>query len=200
MYFPEVGDALPRRGNAVSKIIGRAIIRVWGWRFQGEIPNVSKAVVIVAPHTSNWDFVLGIAGVFAVGIRFSFLGKHTLFRGVAGSAMRWLGGIPVDRSASSGVVEQTVELFKHRSQLLLGVSPEGTRGRVDRWRSGFYHIACGAGVPIVPVSFDYPTRIIAFGEPVMGTGDMDGDMVLLRSFFSGVSGRKVEFGFDHPTG
>ena len=103
--------------------IGRSVIRIWGWRFSGEIPNVAKGVVIVAPHTSNWDFLLGIAGVFAVGVKVAFLGKHTLFRGVSGAIMAWLGGIPVDRRASSGVVEQTVELFGTRDQLLLGLSP-----------------------------------------------------------------------------
>lgn len=199
VVFPSLGDALPRRGNALSRFIGRTVIRMWGWRFKGEIPDVPKAVVIVAPHTSNWDFVLGIAGLFAVGIRVTFLGKHTLFHGCSGRAMRWLGGIPVDRRASSGVVEQTVELFRQREQLLLVLSPEGTRSRVDRWRSGFYHIARGAGVPIIPVSFDYSTRVIAFGDPLIASGDMRADMETLRSFFTGVAGKRVDLGLGDPT-
>ncbi len=173
---------------------------MWGWRFAGGIPNVSKAVVIVAPHTSNWDFLLGIAGVFAVGVRFSFLGKHTLFRGISGVFMRWLGGIPVDRRASSGVVDQTVDLFNNRDWLLLGLSPEGTRSRVDRWRTGFYHIANGAGVPIVPVSFDYSTRVIHFGQALMPSGDMGNDLAALKVFFVGVTGRRSDAGLIDPGG
>ncbi len=174
--------------------IGRSVIRIWGWRFSGEIPSVAKGVVIVAPHTSNWDFLLGIAGVFAVGVKVAFLGKHTLFRGVSGAIMAWLGGIPVDRRASSGVVEQTVELFGTRDQLLLGLSPEGTRSRVERWRTGFYHIARGADVPILPISFDYRTRVITFGNPLMPSGNVESDIGRLKEFFAGAAGKRAELG------
>ena len=190
--FPQLGGALPRRGNLVSRTIGRLVIRMWGWRFTGELPDVSKAVVIVAPHTSNWDFVLGVAGMFAVGVRFSWLGKHTLFKGPAGGTMRWLGGIAVDRRSSSGVVEQIVALFHTSGNLILGMSPEGTRSHVDRWKTGFYHIAAGAGVPIVPISFDYGTRTIRFGEPLAPSGDLESDLPVLKRFYSGVAGRRPQ--------
>jgi 1-acyl-sn-glycerol-3-phosphate acyltransferase len=166
------------------------VLRVWGWRFTGELPDCPKAVVIVAPHTSNWDFVLGIAGMFAVGVRVSWLGKHTIFRGPFGAVMRWLGGIAVDRRSSAGVVEQTVARFEASDRLILGMSPEGTRSRVDRWRTGFYYIASGAGVPIVPVSFCYQTRTIRFGEPILASGDREADFRALEEFFNRVTGRR----------
>jgi 1-acyl-sn-glycerol-3-phosphate acyltransferase len=144
----------------------------------------------VVPHTSNWDFVVGVLGLFAVGIRVSWLGKHTLFKPPWGGLMRWLGGIPIDRRSSAGAVEQIVELFNSSDALLLGLSPEGTRRQVDRWRTGFYHIAHRAGCPIVPIAFDYASYTIRFGEPLMPSGDMDADMGELRAFFAGATGKK----------
>ncbi len=181
---------MPRRGNAMTKAVGRAILRLTGWRMEGEIPNVAKAVVIVVPHTSNWDFLLAIAGLFAVGVRVSWFGKNTLFKSAVGPVMEWLGGIPVDRSASMGVVDQIVERFNNSDELLIGISPEGTRSRVDRWKTGFYNIALKADVPIAPISFDWPSKIIRFGEPVEPSGDMDADIEQLKTFFAGAMGKR----------
>lgn len=151
---------------------------------------MAKAVAIVVPHTSNWDFVIGVLGLFAVGIRVSWLGKHTIFKPPWGVLMRWLGGIPIDRRSSAGVVEQIVELFNSSDAMLLGLSPEGTRRQVTRWRTGFYHIAHGAGCPVVPIAFDYPSHTIRFGEPLMPSGNMEADLDQLGRFFSGVVGKK----------
>lgn len=166
------------------------MLRAWGWRFDGDLPNVSKAVAIVVPHTSNWDFVVGLLGLFAVGVRVSWLGKHTIFKPPWGGLMRWLGGIPIDRRSSAGAVEQIVGLLDSSDALLIGLSPEGTRKRVDRWRTGFYHIAHGAGCPIVPIAFDYRSRTIRFGEPLVPSGDMGADVAVLQNFFAGVVGKK----------
>ncbi len=134
------------------------------------MPNVAKGVVIVAPHTSNWDFFVGITAMFALGVRFSWLGKCIVFRQPLGILMRWLGGIPVDRSAPSGVVDQVIQSITEADTMLLALSPEGTRKTTSRWRSGFWHIARGSRVPIIPVYFDFHERIIGL-TPVFEPGD-----------------------------
>jgi len=189
---PDLGDAMPRRGSWILRQVGRTGLRLAGWRFDGEIPNVSKAVVIVVPHTSNWDFPIGVLGMFAVDIRVSWLGKHTLFRGLVGSVMRWLGGIAIDRTGSAGVVEQIVELFDRSDQMLLGLSPEGTRSRVERWKTGFYHIANGARIPIVPIAFNWASRTIRFGPVLRTTGQVEEDIEILEKFFEGAKGKKSQ--------
>ncbi|OYV71539.1 MAG: acyltransferase, partial [Deltaproteobacteria bacterium 21-66-5] len=134
------------------------MLAMLGWRVQGNLPDVGRAVIIVAPHTSNWDFVIGIAAKLGMGLQASWLGKHTLFRGPADRFMRRLGGIPVDRSRPQDAVAQAVAGFAASERMVLGLAPEGTRKAVPRWRSGYYHIAQGAGVPIVPVALDWPSR------------------------------------------
>ena len=147
------------------------------------MPNVGKAVAIVAPHTSNWDFLVGLSAQLALGLRASYLGKHTLFRGPLGVAMRWHGGIPVDRSRPHGVVGQVVERFEAAERLILAVAPEGTRKRVRDWKSGFYHIAEAAGVGIVPIWFDYSKRLIGFGDVLMPSGNYEQDLLQLKACF-----------------
>jgi 1-acyl-sn-glycerol-3-phosphate acyltransferase len=166
-------------------------MRLAGWRIVGELPNLSKAVVIVVPHTSNWDFAIGVAGMYAVGVRFSFFAKDSLFGGILGPVMTWLGGIPIDRSSSKGVVDQVAARMRSADKMLLVISPEGTRSRVEQWKTGFYHIAVKADVPIVPVAFDWKERLIVFGEPMTPTGDMDADLDVLRRFFEGARGKRI---------
>ena len=166
------------------------MLRALRWRIDGEIPNLPKFVLIVAPHTSNWDFVIGIAARSALGIRVLFLGKDSLFRFPFGTAMRALGGVPVDRSASHDVVHAIVAEFTRRDRMILGVAPEGTRKRVERWRTGFYHIARGAGVPILPVALNYGARAVQIGALFTTTGDRDRDVAELRQRFAGVNGKK----------
>lgn len=188
---PKLGDAVPRRGNFFSSTVGRTLLGLSGWRFEGVVPNVPKAVVIVVPHTSNWDFIVGVVAVFALGLRASFLGKHTLFDFPLGPMMRWLGGLPVDRRSARGVVEGTVALFDQTDQLILGLSPEGTRKSVDRWKTGFYYVALEAGVPIIPVAFDYTRKVIRFGERFDPTGEIEDDLMVLEGFFTGIEGRRL---------
>lgn len=190
LKVPELGPATPRRGNFFSALAGRFILRLRGWGFEGSVPNVSKAVIIVAPHTSNWDFLVGVAAMFAMGLRSCFLGKHTLFKWPLGSMMRWLGGVPVDRRSARGVVDETVQLFAATDHLILGLSPEGTRRSVDRWKTGFYWVAFKAAVPIVPVAFDYNRRLIRFGELFDPSGDLEADLRVLEQFFDGIEGRR----------
>jgi len=179
--LPVLGPELPRAGGPLSRALGRWVLRTLGWRVEGEIPNLRKLVIIAAPHTSNWDFVVGIAAKSALGLRVTFLGKDTL--------MRAWGGIPVDRASSNDVVSGIVDEFARHDQLILALAPEGTRKRVERWRTGFYHIAHAAGVPIVPVALNFGERAIQIGAPFSTSGDVDRDVRELQDRFAGVRGR-----------
>jgi 1-acyl-sn-glycerol-3-phosphate acyltransferase len=181
---------LPKRGNWFSKILGRSALRVTGSKFDGEFPEKQRFVLIVAPHTSNWDFVLGTFAIFALGIRLSFLGKDSLFRPPLGSFMRWLGGIPVKRVVKEDRVAEEVAAFKAHERVILALAPEGTRKRVERWRTGFYHVAVGAGVPIVPVGFDYESHTIRIMKAFDPTGEADPDIEVLRGKFRAAWARR----------
>ncbi len=163
-----------------------------GWRFEGQLPNLRKFVIIVAPHTSNWDFPTGVQAMFALGIRGTFLGKDALFKPPFGFFFRWLGGVPVDRSSKNNVVDQTIAYFKARDRMILALSPEGTRKRIDKWRTGFYWVAVGAGVPIVPVAFDFPRKRYVIHPPVEMTGEPTVDIPRLRSYFKATQAKRPD--------
>jgi 1-acyl-sn-glycerol-3-phosphate acyltransferase len=182
----------PQRGTALSAALGRWALAAAGWRIEGAFPDTPKCVVIVAPHTSNRDFFVGLAARSALRVRASFIAKTSLFWFPQGAILRWLDGIPVDRDAAHGVVQAIVEEFRRRDRLFLALAPEGTRRRVTQWKTGFYRIAEGAGVPIVPVIFDYGTRAIRIEEPFTPTGDLDGDVARLRGLFAGALACKPE--------
>ncbi|MEO5902854.1 MAG: lysophospholipid acyltransferase family protein [Gemmatimonadaceae bacterium] len=174
---------MPRRGNAISRAIGRATLTAGGWKFEGTFPDQPKFVIIVAPHTSNWDFVVGVGALFSIGFLISFLGKHTLFVWPLGVFMRWLGGIPVERSVKRDRVAEAVAEFNSADKLILAVAPEGTRKLVKEWKTGFYHVAHGAHVPIVPVAFDYGAKTIRLDSPFWTTGDADADITRIKDFY-----------------
>jgi 1-acyl-sn-glycerol-3-phosphate acyltransferase len=188
--MPELGAQIPRSGGPVSRALGRWTLGLLRWRVEGTLPDVPKLVIIAAPHTSNWDFVVGIAAKLALGLRILWFGKNTLFRGPLGPIMRSLGGMPVDRKSSHDVVSQTVAEFARHDRMVLGLAPEGTRKRVERWRTGFYHIAHGAQVPILPVALNWAERAIEIGEPFVTTGNLEADVAALQSRFSGAVGRR----------
>jgi 1-acyl-sn-glycerol-3-phosphate acyltransferase len=148
---------------------------------EGTLPEEPRFVLIVGPHTSNTDFYIGVLAKIAIGIGASWLGKHTIFVFPVSWILRWFGGEPVDRSTSQGLVETAIERFRARPQWVLAMAPEGTRKRVDHWKTGFYRIAIGAGVPILPVMFDYSRKVIDLGSLYWPTGDEAVDMRELRS-------------------
>ena len=191
MRVPSLPDCLPRRGNAFSSVISRAVLGSRGWNIEGEFPPRPKIVAIVAPHTSNWDFVVGIFAVFAIGIRVRFLAKHTLFRGPLGWFMRWCGGMPVNREAPQGLVPQVVEAIEKAERVFLAITPAGTRSSTKPWKSGFYHIAVAARVPILPVIFDGPNRAIRFLPAFEPSGDYEADLPKLQALYAGVRGIKA---------
>jgi 1-acyl-sn-glycerol-3-phosphate acyltransferase len=182
----------PRRGNRFTRWLGRALLRLGGWRIEGRLPDEPRFVLIVAPHTSNWDFPLGLLVMFAVGIRLNWLGKHSIFRFPIAGMLRWLGGEPVDRSGPHGLVEAAVERFRARDQWVLGIAPEGTRKRVEQWKTGFYRIAVGAGVPVLPVAFDYSRRVVDLGTLFRPTGNQGADLRALRGRYRKEMARRPE--------
>jgi len=185
---PQLPPSLPRRGNRVTRLAGRSLLALAGWRIEGEIPDRRKMIAIVAPHTSNWDFFVGIAAVFALGLRVRFLGKHTLFNPWLGWLMRWLGGTPVVRDTPQGAVADAAAMIAREPNVLLGLAPAGTRRRDAPWRSGFYRIALAAGVPILPVAFDYAHRAIRIFPLFSPGGDYETDLPRLQSLYDAVRG------------
>ena len=181
---PVRGDAPPARGNGFTKWLADWGLRRTGWQLVGEFPNVPKMVIIGAPHTSGRDFYLTMMTIFTLGIHVSWMGKESLFRWPLGGIMTWLGGIAIDRSASTGLVEQTVAAFQARDKLLLALAPEGTRKRGKPWKTGFYHMAHGANVQILMVYVDNPGKRLVFGPAFQTTGDFDGDMAQIRAFYA----------------
>ena len=187
--FPELPPSLPRRGNALSKGLARGLLALFGWRVTGEVPDRPKMVAIAAPHTTNWDFVVGILVVFALGLRVRYLGKHTLFRPPLGWLMRWLGGTPVVRDTPQGAVGDAAEMIAREDKVLLGIAPEGTRTPGKPWRSGFYNIALAARVPILPAAFDYHARALRLFALFEPTGDYEADLPRLQALYAGIRRR-----------
>jgi 1-acyl-sn-glycerol-3-phosphate acyltransferase len=178
-----VPPRVPRRRYGVLRWIGRSWLGLAGWRVEGELPDVGRCVAAVAPHSSNWDFVHAVAVVFALDLRVSFIGKHSLFRGPLGRFMRWLGGLPVDRSRPNGLVDDMVSAFARHDALWLGIAPEGTRSRVDGFKSGFYRIALGAGVPILPAALNYRERALILLPPIVPHADVERGVAELEALF-----------------
>jgi 1-acyl-sn-glycerol-3-phosphate acyltransferase len=169
--------------------LGRLYLRLSGWRVEGRIPEGGKAVVIAAPHTSNWDLPLMLGVSYVLGIRPAWLGKRELFRWPFGGLMRWLGGLPVDRRVRQNLVEQVVARFDAVDLLYLVIPPSGTRDRATHWKSGFYHIACGARVPILCAFLDYRRRVGGIGAVLQPSGDLAADMDSIRACYAGVTGK-----------
>lgn len=170
----------------------RFLGRMSGWRVAGQLPDIPKFVLIGAPHTSNWDFILFLWAQAALRMKPRWIGKHTIFFWPMGVLWRALGGIPVERGARLNVVEQAIETFQAADRMILVVSPEGTRRRTAEWKSGFYHIALGAGVPVVPGSLDFPSKTLTIGPPVTLSGDTQADLEVFRTFYASSRGLRPE--------
>lgn len=189
---PATPPEAPTRGNPFTRWLGRAALGLGGWTIEGELPSVPRCVIVVAPHTSNWDFVWGFATKLALGLRVDWIGKHTLFRAPFGPLMRWLGGIPVNRRAPGDIVEQAAERIRERDQSFVAIAPEGTRRRVSRWKNGFHRIAMAAGVPIFPVALDYSRKAARLFPVQQPTGDYDADLARLTALFDREMARRPE--------
>lgn len=179
-----IGSKVPRSGNAFSRWIGRSLLRLLGWRIEGAIPDLPKMILIGAPHTSNMDGVLGIATLVALGLKAGTMIKDTAFKGIMGPILRGFGAIPINRRSPKGVVEQSVDAFTSREQLLLLIAPEGTRHSAVELKRGFYHIATGAKVPVLPAAANYARKVVTFGPPLYASGNYAADLQVLVDFIA----------------
>ena len=177
---------LDRKPSLLSRLVWRVLLGLYDWKgftLEGEAPDIPKYVLVGAPHTTNWDFIFFAGAVRQLGIRPSFIGKHSLFKWPMTRFMYDMGGMPVDRSKSGGYVQAVVRAFEKAGKIALVVAPEGSRSSDGRWRSGFWHIANGAGVPIVPAWVNHETRRGGLGEPIMPSGDFHADLAKIAAFY-----------------
>lgn len=187
MLHQTIQAAPDRAPTLLSRIVRRIILTIWyakGWKIDGTLPkNLRKYVIAGAPHTSNWDFVFFTGATHEEGIRPNFMGKHTLFQWPMRNFMLDMGGIPVDRRSRLNATEQVANEFARRDELALVIACEGTRKSDGKWKSGFYHIARAAGVPIVPAFADNANLVISFGEPLVPTGNYGEDLLRIAEWF-----------------
>lgn len=182
----------PPQCGSLMRGLCRLYLKLTGWEIEGDLPRIPKMVLIFAPHTSNWDGFYMLPAAFAYGLRPNFLAKKELFKGPLGPFMRWIGGIPVDRKAKMDLVSQMAAAIDSREQVLLGIAPEGTRSSVKYWKSGFYHIALKAGVPLTFGYLDYNRRKAGFNRGIELSGDVEKDLALIRNFFEKVHAKYPE--------
>ena len=172
--------------------LSKFYLKMSGWRRVGRMPDIPRCVMIAAPHTSNWDAPIALAMVFAFRLKAHWLVKHTAFRWPFRGVLKWLGAIPIDRTKSTDVVTQMVEELKKRAELMLLLAPEGTRKKVTHWKTGFYHIASRAGVPLVLAFLDYARKEGGIGPVIQPTGNFESQMAEILKFYSTVTGKHPE--------
>jgi len=172
--------------------IYHSILKSIGWKIEGEAPAEKKYVMVGYPHTSNWDVPIGLLVYKSLGIRLHWVGKDALFKWPLGILIKKLGGVPVDRSKSQNFVQQVVEIFNKFENLVITLSPEGTRSFSEYWRTGFYHIACGAEVPIALAFLDYKRKTGGFGPLIWPSGDIEKDVEKMKEFYNDMKGKFVE--------
>jgi len=189
---PTLGRAVPRTHGPLVAGFGRLALTITGWRIEGNFPDCAKFVMIVAPHTSNWDVPVGLMAKFALRLKCRFIAKHSLFWWPLGMLLRAVGGIPVNRAAASDFVDGSVRIFNAREELVLIITPEGTRAKVERWKSGFHRIARAVGVPVVLVVFDYSRKVVRLGPAFAATDDYERDLAAIQSHITASMARHPE--------
>ena len=180
---PAAPRGYPRAHRPLLPALGRLALRVSGWTIRDRLPELPKYIIVVAPHTSNWDFFVGVAALFALDLEAHWFGKDSLFRGPVGTVLRMLGGRPVHRETPEGVVAEMAAIVRAEPEFILALAPEGTRKRVEPWRTGFYRIAEAANVPVVAVWFDWSRREIGIQPPLRVTGNLAADVGALQALY-----------------
>lgn len=181
--------------KTILRIISLAMLKVTGWEYVGVKPTVPKYVAIAAPHTSNWDMPVMFYIAFAFKLKIYWTGKKELFKKPFGTIMKFMGGIPIDRSKSTNIVEASIQLFNKTDEIVMIVPPEGTRSKVNYWKTGFYYIAYGAKVPIALAFMDWSKKKGGFGPLFTPTGDLEKDMAYIKNYYKDIKGKK-----HHQTG
>ena len=187
--FPTVPPQAPQLPPSFRGWLCRTLLRLTGWRVAGTLPDVSKLVIIGAPHSSNWDGVWSLAFKVALRLDIHFIIKQDYTKGLLGPLVRGLGGIGIDRNAAHDVVSQMRQQFAKRDKLWLGITPEGTRKKVKKWKSGFWHIARAANVPVQLLYFHYPEKTIGLGPLIELSDDLDADMARIREYYVPFQGK-----------
>jgi len=191
---PATARPAPYRGlgSELVRALSTGYLKLSGWKLCGDWPALEKAVLVAAPHTSNWDGLnmLATAGYYRVKLR--WMGKKSLTQGPFGAIIKALGCVPIDRAASNDVVNTMREVFAAEKQMVLAVPPEGTRSAVRDWKSGFYHIAVAAGVPLVLSVLDYGARTVSLAAVITPSGDYEADLPLIRSYYANAKGKHPE--------
>ena len=173
----------------MRKLFYKFVLSVFGWKIVGNNNFPKKCIVIAAPHTSNWDFIIGRCYSYAIGIYPKYLAKSQLFLPVVGQFFRWNGAIPVNRSLKNNMVDQITDMYNSSDELIVCLSPEGTRSRVDKWKTGFYYIACGAKIPIILLMIDYQQKEIGKLFQFYPSGNFEKDMSKIQELYQQVSGK-----------
>ncbi len=190
--LPVLPECIPRARGRFSRSIGIIILKALRWSVVGTFPQKPKFIIAVAPHTSNWDFVIGMAMMFALNLRVSFLGKKDIFIWPFKSLLESIGGIAIERSEKHGVVEQMVGQFNQHEQFILALAPEGTRKKTHQWKSGFLHIAHKSNVPVVPVSFDFAKKEIHIHSAIFIGDDIIEELAAFKNIFIDVCAKKPQ--------
>jgi 1-acyl-sn-glycerol-3-phosphate acyltransferase len=183
MPFPYLPPNAPQVHSRWRRWFGVAAMRLSGWKITGNMPDIKKFVLIVAPHTSNWDFIFGALAYFALQLDTIWLVKHTALKGPLGRLAKYFGGAPIDRSRAGDVVQAYVREFESRDKIVVTITPEGTRKKVPEWKRGFYRIAELAEVPIVPVALNFARREIQIMAPFQPTGNYEQDLPKIKAYF-----------------
>ncbi|WP_411686139.1 1-acyl-sn-glycerol-3-phosphate acyltransferase [Acinetobacter pseudolwoffii] len=183
--FPQLPPHVPARGSKLSRTFFRQLFLAQGWRLEGEFPDLPKAVAIISPHTSNIDAWLGFNALLGLGIQITIFGKDSLFRTPLKPVLEWIGVVPVVRDSPQGHTRQIVDIIEKSQQIWVGMAPEGSRKAPEKIRSGFYHIADQAGLPIVMLAFDYDIKTIHILGVYQPTGDYEHDLVQIYAHYQG---------------
>jgi len=178
------------------KLLSRLILKLIGWKLDERVPETQRYVLIAYPHTSNWDFILGMLAKWGMGLPINWVAKHSMFWGPFKPMFIAMGGVPLNREKTTGFIQKNIELFAQREQFILGLMPEGTRSKTDHWKTGFYHIAHGANVPIALAYLDYKNKVIGIGEIIQSSGDIHADFENIKAFYQDKIGYRPEYQSD----